>query len=97
MSVLRQLPRKSRIMSAVRPAAIAASLTTPSTAARTKIDWSKSSVTLSSFGQRRRASPAAIVADALDDVERARAPVLQDRHEHATACRSTCTMFVCGA
>ena len=36
MSVLRQLPRKSRIISAVRPAAMAASLSTPSTAARTK-------------------------------------------------------------
>jgi hypothetical protein len=35
MSVLRQLPRKRRIMSAVRPAAMPASLTTPSTAPRT--------------------------------------------------------------
>ncbi len=34
-SVLRQLPRKRRIMRAVRPAAMAASLTTPSTEART--------------------------------------------------------------
>ena len=36
--VLRQLPRKSRIISPVRPAAITASFTTPSTEARTKID-----------------------------------------------------------
>ena len=38
MSVLRQLPRKTRSMSAVSPAAMAASFTTPSTAARTKND-----------------------------------------------------------
>ena len=35
MRVLRQLPRKRRIMRAVRPAAMQASLTTPSTEART--------------------------------------------------------------
>ncbi len=38
MSVLRQLPRKTSSMSAVSPAAMAASLTTPSTDARTKTD-----------------------------------------------------------
>ena len=38
MIVLRQLPRNSRIMAAVRQAAIIASRTTPLTAARTKID-----------------------------------------------------------
>ncbi len=52
MSVLRQLPRKTRSMRAVRPAAMPASLTTPSTAARTKTDWSKRSETLSSLGRR---------------------------------------------
>ena len=44
ISVLRQLPRKSRIISAVRHAAITASRTTPEIAARTKIDWSASGV-----------------------------------------------------
>ena len=38
MRVLRQVPRNSRIMSAVRLAAITASRTTPEIAARTKID-----------------------------------------------------------
>ncbi len=38
ISVLRQLPRNSRIMAAVRQAAMIASRTTPLTAARTKID-----------------------------------------------------------
>ena len=38
MSVLRQLPRKSRIIAAVRHAAMTASRMTPLTAARTKID-----------------------------------------------------------
>ena len=40
--VERQLPRKSRIMSAVRQAASTASRTTPLSAARTKSDWSAS-------------------------------------------------------
>jgi len=38
ISVLRQLPRKSRIIAAVRQAAITASRITPLTAARTKMD-----------------------------------------------------------
>jgi len=38
MSVLRQLPRKSSIMSPVKPAAIIASRRTPSIAPRTKTD-----------------------------------------------------------
>jgi len=38
MIVLRQLPRKSRIIAAVRQAAITASRITPLTAARTKMD-----------------------------------------------------------
>jgi hypothetical protein len=40
ISVLRQLPRKVRIIKAVRHAAISVSLTTPLIAPRTKIDWS---------------------------------------------------------
>ena len=38
MSVLRQLPRKTRIMTAVRQPAMMPSRTTPSMAPRTKID-----------------------------------------------------------
>jgi len=51
MSVLRQLPRNSRIIAAVRQAAITASRMTPLTAARTKIDWSARGWTLSSGGR----------------------------------------------
>ena len=40
MKVLRQLPRKRRIIAAVSSAAMIASLTTPLMAARTKMDWS---------------------------------------------------------
>ena len=50
IKVLRHEPRKRRIMSAVNPAAIAPSLSTPVTAARTKTDWSKRKSTLSSGG-----------------------------------------------
>ncbi len=50
MSVLRQLPRKSRIMRAVRHAAIIASRTTPEIEERTKIDWSASSCMSSDAG-----------------------------------------------
>src|SRR3981081_3597847 len=42
MIVLRQLPRNSRIISAVRAAAITVSRITPVTAERTKTDWSES-------------------------------------------------------
>ena len=44
ISVLRQEPRNSRIISPVSPAAMAASLMTPCTLARTKTDWSNSGV-----------------------------------------------------
>ena len=60
----RQLPRNSRIISAVSPAAIAASLSTPSTAARTKTDWSNSGRSCSPGGSeawmsgQRRPAPA---------------------------------------
>ena len=40
ITVLRQLPRKRRIMAAVRQAAMSASRTTPEMAPRTKTDWS---------------------------------------------------------
>ena len=45
--VLRKLPRKTRIMIAVRHAAMRASRTTPVIAPRTKIDWSESGVIFS--------------------------------------------------
>ena len=49
-SVLRQFPKKSRIISAVRHAAITPSRKTPLIDARTKIDWSNSWLICSSFG-----------------------------------------------
>jgi hypothetical protein len=48
--VLRQLPRKRRIIRAVRQAAMIASWMTPEIAPRTKIDWSASRSILSSGG-----------------------------------------------
>src|SRR5579871_1322485 len=44
INVLRQLPRNSKIMSAVKNAAIPASRSTPYIEARTKIDWSNRGV-----------------------------------------------------
>ena len=44
ITVLRQLPRNNRIISAVRQAAIKPSRITPCTAERTKMDWSKMGV-----------------------------------------------------
>ena len=52
ISVLRQLPRNSRIMMAVRQAAMMASRTTPLTAARTNMDWSDNGFDLQ-FGRKR--------------------------------------------
>ena len=50
ISVLRQLPRKTRIMNAVRHAAISASRSTPLIDASTKSDWSASGLMPSSGG-----------------------------------------------
>ena len=50
MTVLRQLPRKMRIITAVRQAAMTASRITPLTAARTKMDWSATGWILSCGG-----------------------------------------------
>ena len=50
MAVVRQFPRKSSSMTAVRPAAIRASWTTPEMAAFTKTDWSASSFTSTPSG-----------------------------------------------
>ena len=54
ISVLRQLPRNSRIISAVSAAAITASWITPSTAAWTNTDWSSAVWTSSSEGRPAR-------------------------------------------
>ena len=82
ISVERQLPRKSSTITAVRPAAISASKTTPCTAALTNTDWSNSGVTLTSAGRialhLRQQRP-----QVGDDVERRRAAVLQHREQHA--------------
>ena len=51
ISVERQLPRKSRIMSPVSPAAMAPSRITPLIAARTNTDWSNSWCTSSEAGR----------------------------------------------
>ena len=53
ISVLRQLPRNSRIMSAVSAAAMTASRTTPAIAARTKSDWSPTRSILNPRGSVR--------------------------------------------
>ncbi len=59
MSVLRHEPRSTRMSSAVRAAAMIASRTTPSIEARTKSDWSPSSLTFSSGGRPGRARASA--------------------------------------
>ena len=51
MQVLRQLPRNSRIIAAVRQAAISASWITPEMAAVTNSDWSNSGVIFRSTGR----------------------------------------------
>ena len=83
ISVLRQLPRNSRIMSAVSAAAITASRTTPAIAARTKIDWSPTRSILKSGRQLRRGSAAGARLMLLDDVERRGAAGLEHAHQHA--------------
>ena len=62
MQVLRQLPRKMRIIAAVSSAAITASCTTPWIAAFTKMDWSNNGVITSSGG-----SVSATIAGPLKD------------------------------
>ena len=54
ISVERQLPRKIRIIAAVRQAAMIASRTTPLIAARTKIDWSAIGVSRKAGGNWAR-------------------------------------------
>ncbi len=50
IAVLRQLPKKTRIINAVRHAAISPSLITPSIEALTNRDWSNKNDNFSSFG-----------------------------------------------
>ncbi len=83
MQVLRQLPRKSRIIAAVSAAAISASCTTPCTAAFTNTDWSKSAVIFRSGGSAARAPPAGRLRSVLTIESVDGAAVLQYRDQHA--------------
>ena len=71
ISVLRQLPRNSRIISAVRQAGDHASRTTPSTAARTNSDWSASGSIFSSGGSagQRCAAASRLTRSTMSSVE----------------------------
>ena len=82
ISVLRQLPRNSRIISAVRQAAIKPSRITPWIAARTKIDWSNSGV-ITSLRRQKDADLRQLGVDLRDDVQRRSAAGLVNRHQHA--------------
>ena len=95
INVLRQLPRNSRIISAVRHAAITASRTTSATAAFTKIDWSPIGLTrscggsvCSTRGSSARMSLTTLIVDAL--------PAFRTvtNTPRWPSCR---TMLVCGA
>ena len=86
ISVERQLPRNSRIMSAVRHAAMTASVITPSMAARTNSDWSFRSVNVIPGG-----SVAAYVGSMFlicHDRQRRRGTFLVDRHDDGRGDRS---------
>ncbi len=94
MMVERQLPRKMRIIAAVRQAAMIASRTTPLIAARTKRDWSAMGVI------RRLGGSCAWI-----DGSCARTLAMMSRVEDFPVfwmlsseerCPSTRTMFVCG-
>ena len=95
MSVLRQLPRKRRIMSAVSPAAMAAFLDHALDRRAHEDGLIEEQVILyrgGSVGKERRHDR----ADALHDVERRRARALQERHQTPRR-PSAWTMLVCGA
>ncbi len=82
MMVLRQLPRNSRIMAAVRQAAMIASRMTPLTAARTKMDWSAIGSIFSSFG-RRSGDGGQRFAHLLHDLQSGSLAGLHDGHQDA--------------
>ena len=84
ISVLRHEPRKSRIIRAVSPAAMAPSLSTPSTAARTNTDWSKSSSIFSSGGSCAW-MPGRAARTRLTTLRRGGALALEDGHQHGPA------------
>ncbi len=81
ISVLRQLPRNSRINSPVNAPAITASRITPEMAARTNTDWSLSASILRSGGSGR-ADLRQLLIDAVDDVEGRGVAGLQHAHQH---------------
>ena len=84
ISVDLQLPRKTRIMTAVSAAAIIASRMTPCTAARTKMLWSDSGV-IFNCGGTVLATRGKIATNSLDHVQRRGIAALQDRDQHAAA------------
>ena len=94
ISVLRQLPRKIRIISAVRQAEMIASRTTPSIAARTNSDWSASGLISSSGGRlvAIRGSDS-LMRETMSSVE---AVPLLITESSAARWPSTRTMLVCG-
>ena len=83
MSVLRHVPRNIRIIRAVSPAAIAPSLITPSTAARTKIDWSNSELQLQTPAAPGPGSPGMASRTPATTLERGGPFALEDGHQHA--------------
>ena len=95
ISVLRQLPRKSRIISPVRPAAMTPSRTTPLIDAFTNNDWSESGcdLQLQAAGPRRSPGAAAFTLEMMSSVE-----ALPDFRITISAERwpFTRTMLVCG-
>ncbi len=94
ISVLRQLPRKSRIISPVRHAAMRASLMTPLMEARTKRDWSATGVIVR-FGGSESFVSAIVSRTRLMMSSVDAAPVFRMVSSDAR-CPSTRTMLVCG-
>ena len=83
-STLRQLPRKIRIMSETRSAAVRPSVTTLLTAARTNTDWSKSTLRSRPCGAVARMSGKQR-ARRFHDGDGGRVGLFQDRHVRGAA------------
>ena len=94
MTVERQLPRKSRTIAAVSPAASSASKTTPCTAALTNTDWSNSSCSLMSEGSV--VSTRGSSAFRLATMSRVDAPPFFSTESSTPRAPSWRTMLVCG-
>ena len=94
ISVLRQLPRNSSIISPVSAAAMIASRITPEMAARTKIDWSPSGSIFSSGGSAARIAAASALMPLMMSIVEA-LPVLSTFMSTARL-PSRRTMLVCG-